>query len=117
MTQTGRGSFDERWLELCPVVLFRQRPDLSFESISPRIQEWTGIPPEEWLRNPQLLQQLIHAPDAGVYARHVEQARKGPAEGQVQFRIRHRETGRLTAITETRRAIHGPGGNDGFEGG
>ena len=116
MTPPGPVSVDERLLALCPVVLFRQRPDLSFEYVSPRIQEWTGISPDEWLRNPGFLQQLIHAPDAGAYTWHVEQAKNVPAEGQVQFRIRHRDTGRLTALTETRRTIPGPRGNDGFEG-
>ena len=116
MTPPGPAPVDERLLELCPVVLFRQRPDLSFEYISPKIQEWTGVSPDEWLRDPRFLQQLIHAPDAGAYARHVERAKNAPAEGQVQFRIRHRDTGRLTAVTETRRAIPSPRGNDGFEG-
>jgi hypothetical protein len=116
MTPPGPASVDERLLELCPVVLFRQRPDLSFECISPRIHEWTGVSPEEWLRNAGFLQQLIHPPDAGAYTRHVEQAQKASGEGQVQFRIRHRDTGRLTALTETRRAIPGPRGNAGFEG-
>jgi len=116
MTQTGPAFVDERWLEFCPVVLFRQRPDLSFEYISPKIQEWTGVRPDEWLQNPHFLQQLIHASDAGAYARHVEHAKNAPGQGQVQFRIRHRDTGHLTALTETRRAMPGPGGNDGFEG-
>ena len=116
MTPTGPAVVDERLLELCPVVLFRQRADLSFENISPRIHEWTGVSPEEWLRNAGFLQHLIHAPDSGAYTRHVEQAKKAAGEGQVQFRIRHRDTGRLTALTEMRRAIPGPGGNGGFEG-
>ena len=116
MTPPGPASADERLLELCPVVLFRQRPDLSFEYISPRIQAWTGVSPDEWVRNPQFLQQLIHAPDAAAYTRHVEQAKNASPEDQVQFRIRHRETGRLTALTETRRAISTPGGHRGFEG-
>jgi hypothetical protein len=116
MTPPGPASVDERLLELCPVVLFRQRPDLSFEYISARIREWTGVSPEEWLRNPEFLQQLIHPPDAAAHRLHVEQAQKASGEGQVQFRIRHRETGRLTALTETRRAIPGPRGNAGFEG-
>ena len=76
MTPPGSASVDERLLELCPVVLFRQRPDLTFEHISPRIHEWTGVRPEEWLRNPQFLQQLMHAPDGGAYTRHVEEARR-----------------------------------------
>jgi hypothetical protein len=116
MTPPGPAVLDERLLELCPVVLFRQRPDLSFEYISPRVHEWTGVPPEECLRNPQFLQQLIHAPDLGAYTWHVEQARKTSCEGQVHFRIRHRETGRLTALTETRWAIPGLSGSGGFEG-
>ena len=115
MTPPGPAVFDERLLELCPVVLFRQRTDLSFEYISPRIREWTGVLPEEGLRNAEFLQQLIYAPDSGAYARHVEQAKKSSGRGQVQFRVCHRDTGRLTALTETRRAISGVR-DGGFEG-
>jgi len=115
MTPLGPAVLDERWLELCPVVLFRQRPDLSFEYISLKIHEWTGVPADEWLRNAGFLEQLIHPPDAGAYLQHVGQVKR-VSEGQVQFRLRHRDTGQLTALTETRRAIPGPRGNGGFEG-
>ena len=118
MTRPGPASVDERLLELCPVVLFRQRADLSFEYISPKIQEWTGVLPEEWLQNKGLLQQLIYAPDTGAYFKHFDDVKVTKLTAQFNFRMRHRDSGLLTALMETRRAVPEPDGSiSGFEGG
>lgn len=117
MTRPGPASVDERLLELCPVVLFRQRTDVSFEYISPKIQEWTGVSPEEWLQNKGLLQQLVHSPDAGAYFKHFDDVKVIQSTAQFNFRIGHRDSGLLTALLETRRAVPAPDGSIlGFEG-
>ena len=74
-------------------VLFRQRPDHTFESITPRAREWTGL-------DPYLSWQAIHPAD-------VEKANSDNA----RFRLRHAQTWRITWVEQRRRPTE-----DGYEG-
>ena len=82
-------------LQLWHGVLFRQRADLAFESISPHVQEWTGM-------QPQLSLQAIHPADRA----------KAQSE-HATFRLRHARTWRITWIEQRRRA-HSGGGYEGY---
>lgn len=117
MTRPKPAAVDERLLEWCPVAFFRQRIDFSFEYISPKIQEWTGVSADEWRENSRFLQQLIHNADVEGYFRRSGDVKATQAASQICFRIRHRETEKLTALLETRRAIRDATSSvTGFEG-
>src|SRR5688572_8922885 len=87
-----------------PGVLFRQRPDLSFELASPRLAELTGHPVEKWQQQPGLLLGVLHELDVEDVKKHL--ARSGEVgEGvTTDFRLRHAVTGRVAYISEFRRA-------------
>lgn len=80
-------------LQLWDGVLFRQRPDLTFESITPQVQEWTGIDPQRSL-------DAIHPSD-----------RPKAELDRATFRLRHVRTGRITWVEQRRRPVSG-----GYEG-
>jgi hypothetical protein len=83
----------EAALRLWHGVLFRQRPDLTFESINPHVQQWTGVPPE------RALDAVYPADRAKVDA------------DQANFRLRHARTWQITWVEQRRRAVAG-----GYEG-
>jgi hypothetical protein len=84
---------NEGALQLWDGVLFRQRSDLTFESISPHVQEWTGL-------EPHLSLQAIHPAD-----------RAKAESNQTLFRLRHARTWQVTWVEQRRRALR-----DGYEG-
>lgn len=85
---------NEGALQLWHGVLFRQRADLTLESISPHVRQWTGL-------EPHLALQAIHPADRA----------KAEAD-QATFRLRHARTSRITWIQQRRRAV--PGGYEGY---
>src|SRR5688572_6925136 len=76
-------------LELWHGVLFRQRPDLTFEWISPRVEEWTGT-----------------EPNLALAAVHPDDREKVKGE-HATFRLRHTRTGRITWVEQRRRGLEG----------
>src|SRR5688500_9936715 len=74
-------------------VLFSQRPGLTFEWISPRLQEWTG------LETHQALEAILPA----------DRDREGKDEAT--FRLRHTRTGRIRWVQQRRRKV-----GNGYEG-
>jgi signal transduction histidine kinase len=95
----------ERLLDLCLGVLFSQRADFSFDYIDPRIEKWSGFPSTEWLRQPDLLQQIILETDAAVFQQHLAESLAGTSPSYILFRIRNRQTGRILHLAESRRAV------------
>lgn len=95
----------EQLLDLCPGVLFTQRENFSFEYITPGIEKWSGVTAAEWLRQPDLLERLIVGADAAAVRRQRSEALAAPGPTHLSFRIRHRQTGRITYVAETRRAV------------
>jgi signal transduction histidine kinase len=103
-------------LEHWPGVLFRQAADLRFEFLSPRIADWTGHPPEAFLARPALFLECIHGHDADALREHLNLA-PSPSGRSTRFRFRHSATGRVTHVSEFRRAVFGPAGAErGWEG-
>ncbi len=91
-------------------VLFRQRPDLTFEQAGPRLAELTGIALEEWRTRPGLLLEVVHELDLDLFRRHLEDAATRPDGAACAFRVRHRTTGRVSYIDEHRRIIRDANG-------
>ncbi len=87
-----------------PGVIFRQRTDFTFESVTPRIEELTGVPLHDWAARPDLFWQTVHESDAEALRKQLQQCLQGPAGVQSAYRIRHRQTGRITYVSEYRRA-------------
>lgn len=92
-------------MEHWPGVFFRQRPDLSFEHVSPRIVSLTGIPAAEWLTSGPMLARVVHELDAEEFVRQVQRSAQGDAGCEFSFRVRHVVSGRVFYVTEYRRAV------------
>lgn len=91
------------------IVTFCQRPDLSFERISPLAAAWTGVPLQRWLQDKDLFLQLVDAADREAVCHRLPLAAR--PEGLVQaFHLRHVRTQALTPITEFRLAVGHDGG-------
>lgn len=90
-----------RW----PGVIFNQRADLAFQFVTPKIEELTGIPVDQWKRLPQRFWEVVHESDA----EHVQQQLKLSAENGESvssvYRIRHAKTRRVTYVLEHRQAV------------
>jgi len=90
-----------RW----PGVIFSQRPDCSFSFISPRIEEFTGVPAKNWLYQPNLFWRVVHEADADQIQKHLKQVVRAANGLTITYRIRHTHTGRVAYILEHRQAI------------
>src|SRR6185503_9282149 len=95
-TRPCRGSsMSESALQLWHGVLFRQRPDDTFEAISPHVQQWTGL-----------------APECSLNAIHPADRAKTDADRST-FRLRHARTWQITWVEQRRRALPA-GGYEGY---
>jgi len=100
-TETQLNSLMQRW----PGVIFSQRPDCSFDFISPKIEEFTGAPARDWRYQPQLFWQVVHEADADEVQKNLRQSVRTPEGISTTFRIRHIKTGRVAYIMEHRQAV------------
>jgi signal transduction histidine kinase len=91
-------------MEHGPGVLFRQRPDLSFELASPRLADLTGHPLEKWQSQPGLFWEVLHELDSEDVKKHLAQAGRSDTGVTTGFRLRHAITGRVAYISEFRRS-------------
>lgn len=90
-----------RW----PGIIFSQRPDFSFAFVSPRIQELTGVSPQEWRRQTKYFWQVVHEADADALMKRLQHITNS-AEGMTNtYRIRHIQTGRVCYLWEHRQAV------------
>ena len=87
-----------------PGVIFRQRVDLTFEAVSPRIEELTGLPACAWCQPPRLLWQVVHEADADNLRNAITQAGRTGQTVTSRFRLRHVHTRRISHIVEHRLA-------------
>lgn len=97
-------------LDHWPGVVFRQRPDLSFEFVSARAAELTGIPAPDWLAAGPVLPRILHELDVDEFARQLQRVAQSPDGSECALRFRHAVTGRVAYVTEFRRALRGPDG-------
>ena len=105
-------------LQHWPGMVFRQRPDLTFEFASPRIKELTAHLLEHWRTQPGLIWEVIHELDIEAFKRHLREVEQTPEGASCYFRLRDAATGRVTYISEFRRAQRDASGkilcHDGF---
>ncbi|MBI3414822.1 MAG: PAS domain-containing protein, partial [Verrucomicrobia bacterium] len=90
-----------RW----PGVIFGQRADFGFDFVSPRIVELTGVGAEQWRQEANLFWQVIHESDLAELRKQIKLATESPGGASSTFRIRNRQTGRVTYVLEHRQAI------------
>ena len=91
-----------------PGVVFRQRKDLTFESVSPQIEELTGLPASAWCQPPRRLWQVVHEADAEDLRSAIAQAGRTGQPVTSRFRLRHVHTRRISHIVEHRQALRAP---------
>ena len=90
-----------RW----PGIIFSQRPDFSFAFVSPRIQELTGVPAQEWRRQTKYFWQVVHEADAEALLKRLQHAGDSPEGMASTYRVRHIHTGRVSYLWEHRQAV------------
>lgn len=94
-----------------PGVIFTQRPDFSFQYVSPQIEKLTGLASEQWTRSPALFWEMIHEADLEELQQHLKRTGEGREPGEIRFRIRHARTGRMAYILEHRRGLRSANGS------
>jgi signal transduction histidine kinase len=94
-----------------PGVIFSQRPDFSFISVSPKIEELTGIPVLEWCRESKYFLQVVHEADAEALSARLRSEAKNTDRITSTYRIRHVETGRVTYLWEHRLPVRASNGH------
>jgi two-component system cell cycle sensor histidine kinase/response regulator CckA len=101
-------------LQHWPGVLFRQMPDLRFTFLGSRIEKWTGVPVETLSNEPGAILECVHDADAERVRQQLSRVVQGPDESTLRFRLRHATTGRVTHVSEFRRAVRGKKGELNF---
>jgi len=66
-------------------------PDGSFKYISPSCERITGYRAEEFIDNPELLDQIILPEDRNIWFDHRHETTEEPKRGEIQFRIRRKD--------------------------
>lgn len=94
----------EKLIQRWPGVLFTQRADFSFEYVNGTIEELTGIPPENWRKQPRTFWEVVHEADVDELRRQCREALRNPAGVTTTYRVRHVRTGKVSYILEHRQA-------------
>lgn len=100
----------ERLSQHWPGVIFSQRPDFSFQYVSGRIAELTGIPLDHWRQRRARFWDFIHEADAAELQKQVAQASRLRQSVTTTFRVRNAETGRVSYVMEHRHPLHSRSG-------
>ncbi len=69
---------------------FWRRTDGSFEYVSPACERLSGHPPEDFKRDPALLERLIHEEDRAAWRASQAEALAGREQAPLEFRLRTR---------------------------
>ncbi len=102
----------ERW----PGIIFSQRPDFSFTFVSPRVEELTGVSPQEWRRQTRYFWQVVHEADADALMKRLREMAGSSGGVTSTYRIRHIQTGRVSYLWEHRQPVRSNGLLIGYEG-
>jgi len=94
----------DKLLQCWPGVLFSQRADFSFQHLSGKVEDLTGVPPEVWRQQPRLFWDVIHEADVDEFKRQCRQAVRTPAGVTITYRLRHALSGRVSYVLEHRQA-------------
>jgi PAS domain S-box-containing protein len=96
----------QRW----PGIIFSQRPDFSFVSVSPKIEELTGISAGEWRRQSRYFWDVVHEADAEALLDRLKRMDQSADGLTSTYRIRHIQTGRVRYLWEHRQAVRSSNG-------
>ena len=94
----------ENLLQRWPGVIFTQRPDFTFEFVTPRISELTGIPVEQWHRQSKCFWESVHEADVDELRCQLKQITAKQRVVSSSYRIRNKRTGKVSYIVEHRQA-------------
>lgn len=90
-----------RW----PGVIFSQRPDFTFQFVSPHVEDLTGITVAEWDRHSGRFWDAVHEADADELKGQIKRSIQTRQGVTTTYRIRHARTGRVAYVLEYRQAI------------
>ena len=88
-----------------PGVMFRQRPDFRFEFVSPRIEEFTGVPAAGWVKQQENFWPVVHEADLEEVQRQIKCCVEFPDGLALNYRVRHALTGHVSYLAEFRKAL------------
>ncbi len=88
-----------------PGVIFSQRADFSFQSVSPHVLDLTGITAEQWLGQGRSFWHVVHEADVEELHHQCRRAAKIPPGLTTTFRVRNLQTGRVSHVMEHRQAV------------
>ena len=98
-SETQLNNLMQRW----PGVIFSQRADFSYQFVSPRIQDITGVPAEQWLQQVHKFWHVVHEADAEELYQQCRRAAQGGAGVTTTFRVL--QTSRIAHVLEHRQAL------------
>jgi two-component system cell cycle sensor histidine kinase/response regulator CckA len=106
-----------RLMQYWPGVFFRQSADFTFDYVSPKIEELTGLPAASWRKSPAQFWQVVHELDADELRQQIKNAAQSAESIRTVYRIRHTQAGRVAYISEIRQALRDEAGRVfGYEG-
>ena len=88
-----------------PGVIFSQRPDFTFEFVSPQIEALTGVSVAEWQSQPHRFWQVVHEIEAEELQAQFKRAVRQGISITNTVRLRHAVTGRISYVLEHRKPI------------
>ena len=89
-------------IENMPDTIYSSLPDETSTTIflSNRWEDWTGIPVENYLKDPNLFFQTIHPDDREETDKILEEAIKHEKEFILNYRVKHKDTGKEIYIRD-----------------
>ncbi len=95
----------DRLMKRWPGVIFRQRPDFSFQFVSPNIEALTGVAVEDWCRLPGKFWEVVHDGDARELQGLLSKSAKSGASCSFTYRVCHLKTKKVAYVLEHRQPI------------
>lgn len=95
----------DRLMKRWPGVIFRQRPDFSFQFVSPNIEALTGVSVEDWCRMPGKFWEVVHDGDARELQDILSKSARSGASCSFTYRVCHVQTKKVSYVLEHRQPI------------
>jgi PAS domain S-box-containing protein len=95
----------DRLMKRWPGVIFRQRPDFTFQFVSPNIEDLTGVTVDDWTRQSGRFWEIVHDGDAEELQKQMQRAARSGAAASITYRVRHAQTGKISYVLEQRQPV------------
>ncbi len=95
----------DRLMKRWPGVIFRQRPDFSFQFVSPNIETLTGVSVEDWCRQPGRFWEVVHDGDEQELQDVLSKSTKTGGSSSLTFRVCHVQTKKVSYVLEHRQPM------------